>query len=154
MFKTLHHQHRSVSCSEASLLYRMFYLLVLLGLRDDKVSTVDHTYPHKLLMKTEVAICNHQVDSPFYLWPNVCSGDLHAKEKTIAIHDTECPYWDQVSLNNTDSLCSFLTLKVLNFWKFTSCCSLKPLWSGMREVVPARTSPTLHPLPLCINCCD
>ena len=47
-----------------------------------------------------------------------------------------------------------LTPKVLNFWKFTSYCSLKPLWSGMGEVVPARTSPTLHPhpLPLCINC--
>ena len=26
-----------------------------------------------------------------------------------------------------------------------SYCSLKPLCSGMREVVPARTSPTLHP---------
>ena len=37
-----------------------------------------------------------------------------------------------------------LTLKVLNFWKFTSYCSLKPLWSGMGEVVPARTLPTLH----------
>ena len=38
-----------------------------------------------------------------------------------------------------------LTLKVLNFWKFTSYCSLKPLWSGMGEVVPARASPTPHP---------
>ena len=38
-----------------------------------------------------------------------------------------------------------LTLKVLNFWKFTSYCSSKLLWSGMGEVVPARTSPTLHP---------
>ena len=38
-----------------------------------------------------------------------------------------------------------LTLKVLNFWKFTSYCSLKPLWSGMGEVVPACTSPTIHP---------
>ena len=38
-----------------------------------------------------------------------------------------------------------LTLKVLNFWKFTSYCSLKPLWSGMEEVVPAHTSSTLHP---------
>ena len=38
-----------------------------------------------------------------------------------------------------------LTLKVLNFWKFTSYSSLKPLWSGMGDVVPARTSPTLHP---------
>ena len=37
-----------------------------------------------------------------------------------------------------------LTLKVLNFWIFTSYCSLKVLWSGMGEVVPARTSPTLH----------
>ena len=37
-----------------------------------------------------------------------------------------------------------LTLKVLNFWKLTSYCSTKPLWSGMGEVVPARTSPTLH----------
>ena len=48
-----------------------------------------------------------------------------------------------------------------------SYCSLKPLCSGMGEVVPARTSPTLLPpsprtvlslscfkvLP-CINCCD
>ena len=42
------------------------------------------------------------------------------------------------------SVCIFLTLKVLNFWKCTSYCSLKPLWSGMGEVVPARTSPTLH----------
>ena len=47
-----------------------------------------------------------------------------------------------------------LTLKVLNFWKFTSYCSLKPLWSGMGEAVPARTSPTLHPLLLCTNCRD
>ena len=38
-----------------------------------------------------------------------------------------------------------LTLTVLNFWNFTSYCSLKPLWSGMGEVVPARTSPTRHP---------
>ena len=48
-----------------------------------------------------------------------------------------------------------------------SYCSLKPLWSGMGEVVPARTSPTLHPpspptvlklsslkVSQCINCRD
>ena len=49
---------------------------------------------------------------------------------------------------------NWLTLKVLNFWKFMykwsrwisdSYCSLKPLWSGMGEVVLARTSPTLPP---------
>ena len=38
-------------------------------------------------------------------------------------------------------------------WISDSYCSIKPLWSGMGEVVPARTSPTLHPhpLPLCCN---
>ena len=50
-----------------------------------------------------------------------------------------------VSVQRQKGLSIFLTLKVLNFWKFTSNCSLKPLWSGMGEVVPARTSPTLHP---------
>ena len=40
---------------------------------------------------------------------------------------------------NNFPLILILTLKVLNFWKFPSYCSLKPLWSGMGEVVPART---------------
>ena len=52
------------------------------------------------------------------------------------------------------SCAKLLTLKVLNFWTFIetwsgwifdSYCSLKPLCSGMGEVVPARTSPTLPP---------
>ena len=51
-------------------------------------------------------------------------------------------WWLQMA---TFSIPIILTLKVLNFWKFTSYCSSKPLWSDMGEVVPARTSPTLHP---------
>ena len=51
--------------------------------------------------------------------------------------------WQQLPSVREDKV--LLTLKALNFWKFTSYCSLKPLWSGMGEVVPARTSPTLHP---------
>ena len=41
-----------------------------------------------------------------------------------------------------------------NGWISDSYCSLKPLCSGMGEVVPARTSPTLlpHPLALCCHC--
>ena len=31
--------------------------------------------------KIEISICNHQVDTLFYMWPNVCSGDLPAKKK-------------------------------------------------------------------------
>ena len=51
-------------------------------------------------------------------------------------------------INSLTQFLTQLTLKVLNFWKFTSYCSLKPLWLGMGEVVPAlpaRTLPTLHP---------
>ena len=61
-----------------------------------------HTYPHKPPKNIKVTICYHQVDSPIYLWPDVCFGDLQAKKKTVVIHDTECPYWDKVLLNNTN----------------------------------------------------
>ena len=62
-----------------------------------------------------------------------------------------------------------LTLKLTGVigWISDSYCSIKPFCSGMVEVVPARTSPTLLPpspctvlwLPCfkvsqCINCCD
>ena len=70
----------------------------------------------------------------------------------ISLHDS---WWWPLSLRlysvNSLSWCTLdkkkidtLTLKVLNFWKFTSYFSLKPLWLGMGEVVPARTSLTLH----------
>ena len=39
-----------------------------LPLGDDKVSMLSHTYPHKPLRKTKVTICNHQADSPLYVW--------------------------------------------------------------------------------------
>ena len=65
---------------------------------------------------------NHQADSPLYVWPDVWSADLHLLIKSMIIHDTECPYWDQVSLNNTNQTkpnvsqpatpgyCSFLSI--------------------------------------------
>ena len=37
----------------------------------DKVSMLTHTYPHKLLRKIKVTVCNHQADSSFYVWPDV-----------------------------------------------------------------------------------
>ena len=45
---------------------------------------------------------NHQADSPLYMWPDVWSADLHLLIWSMVIHDTEYPYWDQVSLNNTN----------------------------------------------------
>ena len=57
-----------------------------------KVSTLSHTYPHRPLRNIKMAIGNHQIDCPFYLWPDVCYGDLKAKQNSVVIRDTECPY--------------------------------------------------------------
>ena len=69
----------------------------------NKVSMLTHTYPHKSLRKIKVTICNHQADNSLYVRPNIWSGDLQVL-KSMVIHDTECPYWDQVSLNNPNPL--------------------------------------------------
>ena len=45
---------------------------------------------------------NHQADSPLYVQPDVWSADLHLLIKSMVILDTECPFWDQVSLNNAN----------------------------------------------------
>ena len=39
-----------------------------------------------------------QVDSPIDAWSDISSNDLQNKQSSMAIHDTECPYWDQVLL--------------------------------------------------------
>ena len=36
-----------------------------------KVSMLAHTYPHKPLRKMKVTMCNHQADSPLYVWPDI-----------------------------------------------------------------------------------
>ena len=37
---------------------------------------ITHTYPHKPMTKIKVTICNHQAESPLYVWFGVWSGDL------------------------------------------------------------------------------
>ena len=91
--------------------------------------------------------------------------------KSMVIHDTECPYWDQVSFNNTkpnQTIACAEPNQIVSSWQVQGCsfimltltlpgpsagvsgsldsyCSLKTLMLGMGEVVPARTSPTLLP---------
>ena len=57
----------------------------------------------------------HQADSPLYVWPDVWSADLHLLMKSMVIHDTECPYWDQVSLNNTNQSIKILFSRSVQF---------------------------------------
>ena len=53
----------------------------------DKVSMLIHAYLHKL------AICNHQADNSRYVMSDLVICRI---EKSMVIHDTEFPYWDQV----------------------------------------------------------
>ena len=62
-------------------------------LRGDKVSMLIHSYSHKPLREIKVSICNHQVDSSYFWWPGVSSGDLQAKSKKEYGH-----MWHQMSL--------------------------------------------------------
>ena len=45
------------------------------------VSMLIHMYSLKPQRNIEVTICKHQADSPFYVWPNVWSGNLRFKNK-------------------------------------------------------------------------
>ena len=60
-----------------------------------------HTNPWGSL----VTIYNHQATSPLHEWPVAYeSGDLEILESVcMVIHDTKFPYWDQVSLHNTNT---------------------------------------------------
>ena len=72
-------------------------------------------------------IYNHRVDRLLYMWPDKWSGDLHAYisiKKSVVIHDTECPYWDQMSLNKT-KFKPYIIVNSCN--KLTQMLSLSPL---------------------------
>ena len=64
--------------------------------------SVEHTYPCKPLRKIKVTICNHQADSQLYVCGLISDLVNWKFRKSMVIHDTECPYWDQVSLNNAN----------------------------------------------------
>ena len=71
------------------------------ALGGDKARMLTYTYPHKHLGKIKVVICNHQVDSLFFLW--LISTLVICKLLSMVVRDTECPCWNQVSLHNTNS---------------------------------------------------
>ena len=59
-------------------------------------------YPLTPQRNIEVTICKHQVDRPILcvVW---CLIWLFASlKRSMVIHYTKCPYWDKVSLNNTN----------------------------------------------------
>ena len=69
----------------------------------DKASMLTHTYPHKPLS-------SHQADSQL-MCGLMFDLDLVISKfrKSMVTHDAEFPYWDQVSLNNTNqtTMCQY-----------------------------------------------
>ena len=51
------------------------FVFCIWTLRVDKVSMLAHMYQLKTLRKIKMTICNHQADSPLYVWLDVWSGD-------------------------------------------------------------------------------
>ena len=69
----------------------------------DKVSMLTHIlYPHKPLKKIEVTICKITRLTAHFMCGLMSDLLICKFIKCMAIHDTECPYRDQVSLNNTN----------------------------------------------------
>ena len=87
----------------------------------------------------------NRVPNPSTAVPCQLCGEICASTFGLQAHICANTSTDTSSSYSKDYYYYYLSLKVLNFWKFTSYCSLKPLWSGMGEVLLARTSPTLHP---------
>ena len=87
-------------------------------LEGDKVSMFTHTYPHKPPRNIKVTTCNHQADFMCGLMSCLVVCKFR---KSMVIHDTECPYWDEVSLNNTNHTSrpysSLLWVHDLGGWK-------------------------------------
>ena len=110
------------------------------------------TTQYFLFFSLYVSCCNHWTCTTLCTWGRSVSAEYdfcfeHLSTLPLG-HDTDFVLGSEIKLGSLaqDANCDTkLTLTVLNFWKFTSYCSSKPLWSGMGEVVPARTSPTLHP---------
>ena len=76
---------------------------------------------------------SHKLNTVRLSWFECCLTALsHSIAHSVSRKTFNCAH----NLNNTESvtrLMTILTLKVLNFWKFTSYCSLKPLWLGMGD---------------------
>ena len=80
------------------------------------------------------------------MWLNISHGVTSERtDQQMGSASCKCNTLMLIHVSTRTRTRALLTLTVLNLWNFTSYCSLKPLWSGMGEVVPARTSPTLHP---------
>ena len=146
--------------------------------RGDKVSMLTHTYPHKpIRLKWPYAITRLTA----HIMSGLMSDLVICKfRKSMVTHDTKCPYWDQVSLNNpnpnpnyllllpTDLAYQLSTLHCAcpNYFNCVNSYSashnnwctetllnrvITAQWEGMGDAGSARYEPALHPSSLTIR---
>ena len=70
---------------------------------DDKVSVLTHTYPHKPVRKIKWPAAVTRLTPHLLMAWNL----IWWFGNSMIIHDTECPCWDQMSLNSTVSKASY-----------------------------------------------
>ena len=131
------------------------------------MSAVGITHPLKALLKSDnfyylqmflhIYACEYRVKFATIPWNRLCNtDDIFSKNQERFFYSGE----QQFNTYTAKPVC-------WNGWISDSYCSLKPLCSGMGEVVPAHTSPTLLPpsprtvlslscfkVSQCINCRD
>ena len=72
---------------------------------------------NKNLILANGTVSNHQADCPFSMRPGVWIGDLQIMNMSMITHDTECPHWNQVSLNNTELKLILLYFQIYLLYK-------------------------------------
>ena len=122
----------------------------------------------RLLIITQYFLCFHLIQGHTIWWQH-SFGRTCTVLKVYSANLTRFPSQNWcVVMTVTLSINTYTAKPVCwNGWIYDSYCSIKPLCSGMGEVVPARTSPTLPPpsprtvlslscfkVSQCINCRD
>ena len=67
--------------------------------KGDKVSISTHTYPRQPLGKKNVTMCKITRLTAHFMCDLMSDLVICKFRKSVVVQDTECPYWDQVSLN-------------------------------------------------------
>ena len=100
----------------------LFLLPPTKTLSGDKVSMFTHIYPHKPLWKWPIAITRLTTHFTCGLMSGLV---ICEHRKLLVIHNTKCPYWDQVSINNprTPNHKNKMTIQINNLILY--CLALK-----------------------------
>ena len=118
---------------------------IIKSVEGDKVSMLTSIYPHKPLRKWPYAITRLTAHFVYGLMSDLVICKFW---KSMITHDTECPYWDQVSLNNTNQTKPLQIILLLCSIASQTSPPYKSIiahWSSARIARKAINIPPCHP---------